>query len=131
MESNDGERHPGALPCPPAHVARIAAISPDTPRLWVFTLEARPHADSPDFVEAGGAFVVCYQKPGFADDPMRRACDFIREQGWVVVAVEDEPIQVDRDQAPDIDRFDQALVDDEVYVFHQWPVDDASEQTHH
>ena len=63
----------------------------------MFTLEARPRADSPDFVEAGGAYVTCYQKPGFADDPMRRASEFIREQGWVVVAVEDEPVQVDRD----------------------------------
>ena len=24
-----------------------------------------------------------------------------------------------------------ALVDDEVYVFHQWPVDDAGDQTRH
>ena len=97
----------------------------------MFTLEARPRADSPDFVEAGGAYVTCYQKPGFADDPMRRASEFIREQSWVVVAVEDEPVQVDRDEAPNADHFDQALVDDEVYVFNQWPVEDADDQTRH
>ena len=32
-----------------------------------------PRADSPDFVEAGGAYVTCYQKPGFADDPQAPA----------------------------------------------------------
>ena len=97
----------------------------------MFVVEARPRAESPDFAEAGGAFVVCYQKPGFADDPLQRAAEFIREQGWVVVAVEDEPVQIDRGQAQDIERFDQALVDDEVYVFNQWPVDDACDQTRH
>ena len=62
---------------------------------------------------------------------MRRASEFIREQGWVVVAVEDAPVQVDRDEAPNADHFDQALVDDEVYVFNQWPVEDADDQTRH
>ena len=83
----------------------------------MFTLEARPRADSPDFVEAGGAYVTCYQKPGFADDPMRRASEFIREQGWVVLAVEDEPAQVGRDEAPNTEHFDQALVDDALDQF--------------
>ena len=55
----------------------IAAISPDSPRLWVFTLEARPLHDSPDFAEAGGAFITCYLRPGFAPDPMRRAVEFV------------------------------------------------------
>lgn len=115
--------------CPPP--VRNAAIPADSPRLWVFVMEARPQADSPDFAEAGGAFVVCYQKPGFAEDPLRRASEFIREQGWEVIAVEDEPVQIEREQAQDSERFDQALVDDEVYVFNQWPVDDAGDQTRH
>ena len=97
----------------------------------MFTLEARPLPDSPDFAEAGGAFVTCYQKPGFADDPMRRASEFIREQGWEVIAVEDEPEQIERDDAPDTEPFDVALLDNEAYVFHQWPVDDADDQTRH
>ena len=109
----------------------IAAISSDSPRLWVFTLEARPLPDSPDFVEAGGAFVTCYLRPTFAPDPMRRAIAFVREQGWEVIAVEDEPLQSERHDAPEGEHFDQALVDDEVYVFHQWPVDDADEHTRH
>ncbi|KRA51782.1 hypothetical protein [Pseudoxanthomonas sp. Root630] len=62
---------------------------------------------------------------------MRRASEFIREQGWVVIAVEDEPAQIGRDEAPNIEHFDQALVEDEVYVFNQWPVDDADDQTRH
>ncbi|NCT70094.1 MAG: hypothetical protein DI562_17495 [Stenotrophomonas acidaminiphila] len=109
----------------------IAAISSDSPRLWVFTLEARPLHDSPDFAEAGGAFITCYLRPGFAPDPMRRAVEFVREQKWEVIAVEDEPLQIERHDAPEAEHFDQALVDDEVYVFHQWPVDDADDQTRH
>jgi len=45
--------------------------------------------------------------------------------------VEDEPEQVKRDFAPDAEHFDQALVDDEVYVFNQWPVDDTDGLTRH
>ena len=123
---------PARYPARPLHVRKgIAAIPSDSLRLWVFTLEARPCADGPDFAETGGAFVVCYQMPGFAEDPVQRASQFIRVEGWLVVAVEHEPVQIDRDQASDTAHFDQTLIDDEVYVFHRWPVDDASEQTHH
>ncbi|WP_296278801.1 hypothetical protein [Pseudoxanthomonas sp.] len=97
----------------------------------MFTLEARPQPDSPDFAEAGGAFVTCYLRPDFVPDPMHRAIAFVREQGWEVVAVEDEPVRIERHDAPEEEHFDQALVDDEVYVFHQWPVDDADEHTRH
>ncbi|WP_142123685.1 hypothetical protein [Pseudoxanthomonas sp. 3HH-4] len=111
--------------------AGTAAISTDNVQLWVFTLEARPLPDSPDFAEAGGAFITCYLRPAFTPDPMRRAVEFVREQGWEVIAVEDEPLQIERHDAPEAEHFDQALVDDEVYVFHQWPVDDAGDETRH
>ncbi|MCR6662687.1 MAG: hypothetical protein NVV60_05950 [Luteimonas sp.] len=102
-----------------------------SPMLWVFTLEARPLPDSPDFETAGGAFVVCYVRPELADDPLGHATAYVRGQDWQVVAVEDEPLECGRDEAPDEDYFDQAIDDGEVYVFHQWPIDDIGLETRH
>lgn len=94
-------------------------------------LEARPLPGSPDFPAFGGAYVVCYQRPGLAADPVRHAGEFLREQGWQVTGVEEEPEQIGREDAPDAEPFDTALQDDEAYVFHQWPVDDAEGETRH
>lgn len=102
------------------------------PTLWVFTLEARPLPGSPDFEVAGGAFVVCYVTPSMADDPVQHAAAYVRAQDWQAIAVEDEPEQLERDDAPDPDHFDQALADGEVYVFHQWLIEDSAEsETRH
>lgn len=94
-------------------------------------LEAEPLPDTPDFQEFGGAFVLCYQMPGLAEEPMRHAGDFLREAGWQVTGVQEQPRQIERDEAPEAKHFDQALIDDEAYVFHQWGVDDADDQTRH
>ncbi|MET1162095.1 MAG: hypothetical protein ABWY48_06100 [Pseudoxanthomonas sp.] len=90
-----------------------------------------PLPDTPDFQEFGGAFVLCYQTPGLAEDPVRRASEFLREAGWQVTGVQEEPAQIEREEAPETEHFDQALIDDEAYVFHQWRVDDADDQTRH
>ena len=107
------------------------AIPPNTPRLLIFVLEAQPLPEAPEFNEFGGAFVLCYQMPGLAEDPVRHASDFLRETGWQVTGVQEEPRQIERDEAPEAEHFDQALVDDEGYVFHQWRGDDAPDQTRH
>ena len=99
--------------------------------MWVFVLEARPLPDTPDFSQFGGAPVLCYQMPGLSEDPMRHASDFLRQAGWQVIGVEEEPEQITREEAPDEEHFDQALIDYEAYIFHQWPVDDAGDQTRH
>ncbi|MGH8062212.1 MAG: hypothetical protein ACREO7_09390 [Pseudoxanthomonas sp.] len=99
--------------------------------MWFFVVEAEPLPDAPDFQEFGGAFVLCYQMPGLAEDPIRHASDFLRGAGWQVTGVQEEPKQIERDEAPEAEHFDQALIDDEAYVFHQWRVEDADDQTRH
>lgn len=94
-------------------------------------LEAEPSPDTPDFQEFGGAFVLCYQMPGLAEDPVRHAGDFLRAAGWQVIGIKEEMRQIERDEAPEAVHFDQALIDDEGYVFHQWRVEDADDQTRH
>lgn len=123
----------GGLPCKAQlHAAsQAAAISQDMPRLWVFVLEAQPLPDAPEFQEFGGAYVLCYQMPGLARDPVHHATEFLREAGWRVTGIQEEPAQHDRADAPDHEHFDQALIDDEAYIFHQWRVDDADDQTRH
>ena len=99
--------------------------------MWVFVLEAQPLPDAPEYSEFGGAYVLCYQMPGLAADPVQHASDFLRSAGWQVTGVREEPIQRDRDDAPEAEHFDQALIDDEAYIFHQWRVEDADDQTRH
>lgn len=116
-------------PAPPSR--GLLAIPQNAPNLWVFVLEAVPLPDAPDFQEFGGAFVLCYQMPGLAEDPVRRASEFLREAGWQVTGVQEEPRRIEREEAPETEHFDQALIDDEAYVFHQWRVEDADDQTRH
>jgi hypothetical protein len=99
--------------------------------LWVFVLEAVPLPDAPEFQEFGGAFVLCYQMPGLAEDPVRHASEFLRGAGWQVTGVQEEPRRIEREEAPETEHFDQALIDDEAYVFHQWRVEDSDDQTRH
>ena len=94
-------------------------------------LEAQPLPEAPEFNEFGGAHVLCYQMPGLSGDPVQRASDFLREAGWQVTGVQEEPVQREREEAPEAEHFDQALIDDEAYVFHQWRVEDADDQTRH
>lgn len=94
-------------------------------------LETRPLPDTPDFLAYGGAFVLCYQMPGLAEDPVRHASDFLRQAGWQVVGVLEEPTLLEREEAPDEEHFDQALLDDEAYIFHQWEVGDTADETRH
>jgi hypothetical protein len=63
--------------------------------------------------------------PGLADDPVLHATKFIRDSGWDVLRIESAPELLDRSEIPEetINRFDQALIDDEVYQFHTWPID--------
>ncbi len=110
---------------------RHPAIPQNAPKLWVFVLEAQPLPEAPEFQEFGGAFVLCYQMPGLAEDPVVHASEFLREAGWQVTGVREEPEQRGREEAPETGHFDQALIDDEAYVFHQWRVDDADDQTRH
>ena len=123
------ERRP-RYPHPTAQT-RCLAIPAHAPRLWILVLEAEPLPDSPEFQEFGGAVVLCYQMPGLAEDPVRHASEFLRGAGWQVSGVREEPRQVERDEAPEPDHFDRALIDDEAYVFHQWRVEDADDQTRH
>ncbi|HLM52736.1 MAG TPA: hypothetical protein VK325_03905 [Pseudoxanthomonas sp.] len=115
------------------HASRSSdhAIPQSTPKLWVFVLEAQPLPEAPEFMEFGGAYVLCYQMPGLARDPVRHASDFLRGAGWLVTGVQEEPEQRTRDEAPESAHFDQALIDEEAYVFHQWRVEDAAGQTRH
>ncbi|MEO6102737.1 MAG: hypothetical protein ABIP44_03745 [Pseudoxanthomonas sp.] len=126
---SSGRCHTVAIPCT-AHPGPLA-IPQTAPKLCFFVLEAEPLPDAPDFQEFGGAFVLCYQMPGLAQDPVRHASDFLRGAGWHVTGVQDEPRQIERDEAPEAEHFDQALIDDEAYVFHQWRVEDADDQTRH
>ena len=114
-----------------SYSARNLAISQNTPNLWIFVLEAQPLPDAREFNEVGGAFVLWYQMPGLAEDPVQHASEFLREAGWQVTGVQEEPRQIEREEAPEAEHFDQALIDDEGYVFHQWSVDDADDQTRH
>lgn len=115
----------------PARLPPCSVTDTDPPKLWVFLLHAVPLPDSPDFSEYGGAFVTCYQMPGLGEDPVCHASGFLRAAGWQVVATETPPVLLACEDAPDEAPFEQALIDDEAYVFHQWRVEDSAGETMH
>ena len=124
--------HGGLARYPAPHpLSRYLAIPVNAPSLWILVLEAEPLPDSPDYQEFGGAVVLCYQMPGLAEDPVQHASEFLRGTGWQVTGVREEPRRIERDEAPEPGHFDQTLIDDEAYVFHQWRVEDADDQTRH
>jgi hypothetical protein len=110
----------------------VRRSSPD--ELFLVTMEARPAPDSEEFGEVGGSFVNCWVAADDLRTAERRAVALIQEAGWMPHRFEEWSLvtretYADED-APDLrELFEQALIDGEVCVFYEWPVDapDASD----
>jgi hypothetical protein len=102
--------------------------------LFLVTIEARPAPGSEEFGELGGSFVNCWVDADDLRTAERRAVALIQADGWMPHRFEEwslvtretyadwEPLD---DGEPDSrELFEQALIDGEVCVFYEWPVDD-------
>lgn len=100
--------------------------------VFFLQIEARPTTDSADFGKAGGAFVNCYVYAATLRAAERRSITLIRSHGWLPkrfvewqltcpVCAKDE--RGDDDASTARELVEQAMIDGEVCVFHQWPID--------
>lgn len=87
--------------------------------------EVRPKPGSELFAEVGGAFASCFVATKSKKRAKELALINFSEEGWDVVAIEDEPSPIERadylDDPEWLEWIDYALEDGECYVFHKWP----------
>ena len=92
--------------------------------------EATPQPEHPESSELGGAFVNCWVAAPSASEAEALARKNIREQLWTIDLMaecyEDNRALYD-DDSDDLQYFEQAMIDGEVYVFHTYPIHDADE----
>jgi hypothetical protein len=118
-------------------IESICRSSPD--ELFLVTIEARPEPGTVECGKMGGSFVNCWVDADDLRTAERQAVALIQENGWRPHRFEEwslvtrdtytdwEPLD---DGGPDLrEIFEQALIDGEVCVFNNWPVDapDADE----
>jgi hypothetical protein len=91
--------------------------------IYFFTFLAAPTPEAKEH-ESGGAFVNCWIQSDDPDEAEERATDLIYGYGWSVQSLEGEALVTADDYAEDEENrafYEQALVEDEVLVFHMWP----------
>lgn len=103
-------------------------------KLYVITLRARPAPNTSEFAELGGAFVNVWVDASARDEALHRATAEVKDVGWVVEEIEGV-VAVSRadyeEDDPNLEYFDQALIDRLVCVFHEWPVAAQEDDTLH
>ncbi len=97
-------------------------------RIFYVQFEAVPLPESREFEQCGGAYVNCWLKADSEAHAANLASASVREAGWNVVAVEEECREVNEayysENEEGREHFEQANLDGECYVFHQWPIED-------
>jgi hypothetical protein len=98
--------------------------------IFYIQYEAIPAPGSEHFETAGGAYVNCWVKVGAEREAQERTSNAIAESGWQILGVEELCREVTEDSYSDndegLDRYREAVVNAECYVFHVWPVEPTS-----
>src|SRR4051812_42851056 len=97
--------------------------------IYFVGFRARPGEHLPKSTEAGGAYINCWIKADSTAEAQKVASTFIRSEGWIVECVEHEAHLIVEPDDESRERFEQAQIDGECYVFHEWPVADHSEKS--
>ena len=96
--------------------------------MFFLIFEVTPGPSCPDCDDVAGAFVSCWIDRASMEEAVRVARKDIREAGWIVGEF-DEAYPVDDATYPEGSvgrpRFEQALLDREVYVYHTYPLVDG------
>jgi hypothetical protein len=104
-------------------------------RIFYVQFEAVPLPESQEFEQCGGAYVNCWLSAESETQAAKLASASVREAGWRVVAVEEACREVDKAYYSENDEgrehFEQATLDGECYVFHQWPIEDQEARDVH
>ncbi|MEM6756943.1 MAG: hypothetical protein AAF586_07235 [Planctomycetota bacterium] len=99
-------------------------------QIYLLSYEVEPTEARSQQENDAGAFVNCFIAQQDVDQARRLARQVIEDAGWVIVECDAEKLISRDDVSSDaVEYFDQALIDQEVFVFHTWPADapDADE----
>jgi len=93
--------------------------------MYFLTYRGQPKLDADDIKDIGGAYVNCYILKDDLDQADKIAREEIEKMSWEILTRE-EAYVIDKDSLPDDGRayYEQALVEQTVYVFHTYPMDE-------
>ena len=99
--------------------------------MFFIQFEGTPRRDAQLFAHAAGAYINCWMDRPTLAEAVRDAQANIEDQGWIV---DNEPEAAHCVTAADYppgesgrERFEQALIDKEVFVYHCFPEVDAED----
>ncbi len=91
--------------------------------MFYFRFEARPKNGSPESAKVGGALINCWIQRVTREEAESYARGSIADEDWLITELEDAFVVTRETQAPEgMQYFEQAEVDQNVFVFHRWPV---------
>ena len=103
--------------------------------IFYIQYEATPDRNSEDFQTCGGAFVNCWVRADSEIEAQKLTSDAIREDGWTILAVEEECREVNEHWYSENDEgreyYEQCVTDGECYVFNMWSVEPQEQDDVH
>jgi hypothetical protein len=105
---------------------KVGPGPPRARRTFLLSYEVRPNEVLAERDGIGGAFVNCWVLGSSIEEVKEQANRHLESTGWTQVAVLGEDV-VSRASIPDDAKeyYDQAQIDDEVYVIHVFPPEPA------
>ena len=92
--------------------------------IYYLMAEAVPHHNNPESKEYGGAYVNCWVKADTSTDALSKFKEYILEQRWSFIKLEDI-FTVQREQYLDdpdsLESYDNAVQYGLGAIFHTWP----------
>ena len=84
--------------------------------------EGRPTPEAPAAATVGGASIVCWIRAKSNAEAAERARQFFDEQCWIVIELDRPWKRMTQQNVPaeSMNRFEQAQIDGECYIFHTW-----------
>jgi hypothetical protein len=101
--------------------------------IYFFQLEAIPHLDNPEKEECLGAYVNCWVKSINVKSAWNKAKNFVSNEGWEVVRIQDQFIanrkmyEGDNEAEESLECFDEAMRDGVSGIFYTWSDEDEDE----
>ena len=91
---------------------------------FYFCFKARPKQGSAEAKQSGGAFINCWIIRDTIEQAESQARGAIADEDWRITKVEEACEMTRETQLPEgVEYFEQAQIDQQVFVFSRWPVD--------
>lgn len=97
--------------------------------MYFLTYHSQPSQDAGDIDDVGGAYINCYILADSLDQADKIARDAIERMRWNILDREDSyEIDSESVSADGPEHFEQALIDNAVYVLHTYPISEGEDE---